>query len=640
MTEENQSYETIVIEKDYLPSKEIELKFERFKKGGKTYYKPNLVFARNGIGKTTLAREVIRKYADDFNVFVFGEMFKPSFTKLGVEEVATLVVEDSDKTYFLKTGEIKKLDDLIKERETLLRNDIAQILTGAKKRSDTLLYRLQLFLPSLGYYTQRNGLFLSAENNSVSVHNIEVKYILDAFKKIQEKTFYPKLEKRYSEFAYILESSSNYSLKHIVREEFKNLIKEEIAELSEVSYGAMEELARKTKSVYTKSGYKNLKDYITSSENNLKKWNDEKESLIRKTAIGEYSKDLNRQLSCIFYENQRIHIDNELGKLSSRNNPILFDALSTAEKNILSLCYFFLKVKQEVQTNPSEPTLIIFDDPIASTDFDNKIGMYSLFRQEIEKLIKINSDIRLIILTHDEDVYYNFYKVFDDMPLHKNQVLTSEITVNGLIERHKEFNFYKNFINDTYRYALGLAPELDSYIGNIMRRVLEAYSMFNYNLGPSELTTNEDVLSKIPNEQEKEFFDGYMYRLILNKDSHASDRVKRASTTFSKMFSTEEKTRAAKLLLGLLYRLDPVHIKRMIDVDTSDEEGKLKIAKKELDGFISKQSNNPHIPDFDEKKKQYADKVIECKKKLEDKEESVGTNIENWLTEITAQPKI
>ncbi len=37
------------------------------------------------------------------------------------------------------------------------------------------------------------------------------------------------------------------------------------------------------------------------------------------------------------------------------------------------------------------------------------------------------------------------------------------------------------------------------------------------------------------------------------------------------MFSDEEKIRTAQLLLGFLYRLDPVHIERMIDLDNFNQ---------------------------------------------------------------------
>jgi len=181
------------------------------------------------------------------------------------------------------------------------------------------------------------------------------------------------------------------------------------------------------------------------------------------------------------------------------------------------------------------------------------------------------SETKFIICTHDEEIYYHFYKIFDDLKCYyqKNpkNISCFELTYEGLIKRESEYNFYKQQINSIYKYSLGLEPDLSLYIGNTMRRVLEAYSTFNYNLGPSEISTNQELLSKIQDETEREFFKAYMYRLILNSDSHASDRVRRSSSNFSEMFSDEEKIKTAQLLLGFLYRLDPVHIERMIDLE-------------------------------------------------------------------------
>ena len=189
------------------------------------------------------------------------------------------------------------------------------------------------------------------------------------------------------------------------------------------------------------------------------------------------------------------------------------------------------------------------------------------------------SETKFIICTHDEEIYYHFYKIFDDLKCYhqkkRKNISCLELTYEGLIKRESEYNFYKQQINSIYKYALGLEPDLSLYIGNTMRRVLEAYSTFNYNLGPSQISTKQELLSKIQDETEREFFKAYMYRLILNSDSHASDRVRRSSSNFSEMFSDEEKIRTAQLLLGFLYRLDPVHIERMID----SEEFKKEITK-------------------------------------------------------------
>ena len=240
--------------------------------------------------------------------------------------------------------------------------------------------------------------------------------------------------------------------------------------------------------------------------------------------------------------------------------------------------YSFLELENLIKYRDLKSLLVVIDDPISSIDYSNKVGLYTFFRNKIESLSSMYSETKFIICTHDEEIYYHFYKIFDDLKCYhqkRKNISCLELTYEGLIKRESEYNFYKQQINSIYKYALGLEPDLSLYIGNTMRRVLEAYSTFNYNLGPSQISTDQELLSKIQDETEREFFKAYMYRLILNSDSHASDRVRRSSSNFSEMFSDEEKIRTAQLLLGFLYRLDPVHIERMID----SEEFKKEITK-------------------------------------------------------------
>ena len=195
-----------------------------------------------------------------------------------------------------------------------------------------------------------------------------------------------------------------------------------------------------------------------------------------------------------------------------------------------------------------------------------------------------------------------------------------------------------------------------------MRRVLEAYSTFNYSLGPSEIATDQEILSKIQDETEREFFKAYMYRLILNSDSHASDRVRRSSSNFSEMFSVEEKTRTAQLLLGFLYRLDPVHIEKMIDLKQLTDEYEKKINKwsghkKKCEERLNEQKNNiegiKNSKQFtDDEKAQkilertdeynmkqheiecLSDRIEACKTGKEMLKDGLGPSIEFWLKSI------
>ena len=102
-----------------------------------------------------------------------------------------------------------------------------------------------------------------------------------------------------------------------------------------------------------------------------------------------------------------------------------------------------------------------------------------------------------------------------------------------------------------------------------MRRVLEAYFSFNYNNGFENALNKSEILNKIQDEEKKKYFENFMYRLVLNTESHTEERAYNFAET--KMFdyiSSDEKKITAKNVLILLYLLDPSHLKlHELDVD-------------------------------------------------------------------------
>ena len=84
------TYRKIIIEKKFLPSKKIEIEFEEFKKSSKKYFKPQLIFARNGMGKTTISNEIDEK----------GD----------VEEVESIFRDSSNQSYQITNDDILRTD--------------------------------------------------------------------------------------------------------------------------------------------------------------------------------------------------------------------------------------------------------------------------------------------------------------------------------------------------------------------------------------------------------------------------------------------------------------------------------------------------------------------------------------------------
>ena len=137
-------------------------------------------------------------------------------------------------------------------------------------------------------------------------------------------------------------------------------------------------------------------------------------------------------------------------------------------------------------------------------------------------------------------------------------------------------------LEDIYKYAKieddKIENELDDTIGNTMRKLLEAYSTFNYNKGIEEVTRNKNILEKVEDEDIKQYFENFMYRLILNNESHTFDETR--SLNFYDFISRDEKIKTARSILILLNILDNTHLKSYLDSEDYTKE--LKIWENEI----------------------------------------------------------
>ena len=111
-----------------------------------------------------------------------------------------------------------------------------------------------------------------------------------------------------------------------------------------------------------------------------------------------------------------------------------------------------------------------------------------------------------------------------------------------------------------------------------MRKLLEAYSTFNYNKGIEEVTRNKNILEKVEDEDIKQYFENFMYRLILNNESHTFDETR--SLNFYDFISRYEKIKTARSILILLNILDNTHLKSYLDSEDYTKE--LKIWENEI----------------------------------------------------------
>lgn len=229
---------------------------------------------------------------------------------------------------------------------------------------------------------------------------------------------------------------------------------------------------------------------------------------------------------------------------------------------------------REKQNCYTQESLYVIDDPVSSFDIDNRVGIQSLLRYQTEQIIRGNNNSRILFMSHDLNAIYDYRKSVDDITHKKSKVSIMRL-YNRQIENYNlnSKQEYTSLLNSIYDYAnTSTSNDINNYsIGNDMRRVLEAFSTFEFRTGPSELSTELLPLQTLEKQDPayKLFFQNLMYRLVLNRKSHTQETVLGSSDyRFFDEISDEEKIKTAKGVLCLIYLLNKNHLISQLKDDT------------------------------------------------------------------------
>lgn len=278
-------------------------------------------------------------------------------------------------------------------------------------------------------------------------------------------------------------------------------------------------------------------------------------------------KKINNDLEYIFFGKDRLSLicENEKYMVLSYGQKVELKKLSVGERNAIALCYFFTHILENTdETNDyKNDFFLVVDDPISSFDFENKIGMYSFLRLKLDKILKNNSGNKVVIFTHEIEAMINFQKFKEEF----NDYDLSYFTIKD--KQTKKFekidkNGYTQAFHMMYNYALNPNVHDDLIIGNQMRKILEAFSTFQCKNSIEHFMRDEDILQLIP-EELKDYFGNFMYRLVLNGESHFSDQaISYPENNFYEYVSRDEKQQTAKTLLSFIYIINPIHVKKQL----------------------------------------------------------------------------
>jgi wobble nucleotide-excising tRNase len=185
--------------------------------------------------------------------------------------------------------------------------------------------------------------------------------------------------------------------------------------------------------------------------------------------------------------------------------------VSIGERNIIALCYFFTQImaNQDVSKAYEKEVLVVVDDPVSSFDFENRVGILSYMNYQMDRLVRGNPHNKMLIFTHDLTTMHDLMASASDIVKilkaqdQKQDWKTSfrELRDRKLedafhAKKSKNLNEYSKMLMGIYNYAIGEAPE-DYAMGNVMRRVLEAFATFNYRTGIAYVTRNQEVLQEL-----------------------------------------------------------------------------------------------------------------------------------------------
>ena len=271
---------------------------------------------------------------------------------------------------------------------------------------------------------------------------------------------------------------------------------------------------------------------------------------------------INEALSYIFFHKKRMVLEIADGKyvLKSNGRDVKPKDVSTGERNAIALCYFFAKIFENHQKNNryTDENLVVLDDPVTSFDKDNKVGIMSFLRWQVDALYHGNDKTKILIMSHDLSSVFQLQKVYNDVA--KNNTKVFELSNKEIRYKEtftKERNEYKKIMDEVFEMANSSNGDILS-IGNKMRRMEEAYSSFIFNNRFERLLHDDSFLQKVP-ESKRTFFKSFMSRLILNTESHTEEKIYDMHD-FTPMFEEEEIRKTAKYLLILFYYVDPFHL--------------------------------------------------------------------------------
>lgn len=218
-----------------------------------------------------------------------------------------------------------------------------------------------------------------------------------------------------------------------------------------------------------------------------------------------------------------------------------------------------------------QDALIFIDDPVSSYDADNRVGTLSFLKWKLfSLLISRRAKRKIVVFSHELGTVMDLARLIRTLPMwmrpmnENGEVMFYEITRDSvnIVTVKTMMTEYQRLIGLVYEFAKTGNPDLELVVGNAMRRVAEAYSSFNYNIGFKEMLTKDSIFGILPRPLYNKV-KNRMVGLLFDNESHSEDDVTVLSLRTSR-FSPVDLRQAAQYLLAFLFRINEQHIDRYL----------------------------------------------------------------------------
>ncbi|MGA4765727.1 AAA family ATPase [Streptococcus infantarius] len=353
----------------------------------------------------------------------------------------------------------------------------------------------------------------------------------------------------------------------------KPLIKELTNVNNEIAYYDLKELYEKyQKQIAEKKTEEEKSNKLNQTANDLRKKIEVLEQEKKNARIA--MKAINDDLAYVFFSKTRLRIDYDHDKyvLYSHERLVEPGNVSVGERNAIGLCYFFNRIMENKDEEKvfNSKYLLVIDDPVSSFDMENRIGILSYLKYKLGQYLKGNDKSKFLLFTHDMQTFYDMRHFVLELLSSKYKNGASKYVRDWELKNKsvdkidiQKRNEYTALLGTVFDYAD--AEEIDTQysvsIGNVMRKVMEAFGTFVYKKGMAQLSTDESIMANLSKEDQA-YYENLMYRLVLNTGSHMEEKVKTIDDmNFFDYISDADKRRTARDVICFLYKINPLHVK-------------------------------------------------------------------------------